>query len=553
MAARERHVKTKGDVVREARKKIDAERDATRPILASQAQVPWAATEDDARPEELAFRRFLKPDRASVRYMDAPATPEALRKKRELEDVAKANRDLRPPGKEIMKEAHLNAVQYDIQRGRDVIEITAKDEIHLSTFGSPTLHRKRDAPLTPENVEQALAYLEGSPANITSFVAPARSEAVGPFGERPEDALVEGEGDHLELDVERAKAFLDAERDAMQLGRAPRFPSPVYEDHDGDVLDLDVADKKGVGDAPAKGFRYSSFKTQPGRGVVKKNDDQGDVLELSPHSPPQKVPAAVIGREERWTEYSDDDTGLILSPKKVEKHRPGFSLEKAPDRWRVSDEIPEEVIVDHDKVERAKRRAWAAPVPDLAAGGDRFVENSVDEPALQLNPNDSVLSTRGVTSQLGALSFGKRPGRSTAKEEAGPLELDPGERPRDRVQGAADWAREAPRSPLQNVDEGNTLVLEPERGRPAAAPKGHVSMATAPGRHVPTRDPGGDVLTLNVTDPGLKRQDRAVSFASAPNKPKLPKKKKKRPRRQRPRPASAMGRALKALGSVRFF
>ena len=40
-------------------------------------------------------------------------------------------------------------------------------------------------------------------------------------------------------------------------------------------------------------------------------------------------------------------------------------------------------------------------------------------------------------------------------------------------------------------------------------------MATAPGRHVPTRDPGGDVLTLNVTDPGLKRQDRAVSFASA--------------------------------------
>ena len=78
-------------------------------------------------------------------------------------------------------------------------------------------------------------------------------------------------------------------------------------------------------------------------------------------------------------------------------------------------------------------------------------------------------------------------------------------------------------------------------------------MATAPGRHVPTRDPGGDVLTLNVTDPGLKRQDRAVSFASAPNKPKLPKKKKKRPRRQRPRPASAMGRALKALGSVRFF
>ena len=166
-----------------------------------------------------------------------------------------------------------------------------------------------------------------------------------------------------------------------------------------------------------------------------------------------------------------------------------------------------------------------------------------------------MLSTRGVTSELGALSFGKRPGRSTSKEEAGPvLELDPGERPRDRVQGAADWAREAPRSPLQNVDEGNTLVLEPERGRPAAAPKGHVSMATAPGRHVPTRDPGGDVLTLNVTDPGLKRQDRAVSFASAPNKPKLPKKKKKkRPRRQRPRPASAMGRALKALGSVRFF
>ena len=156
-----------------------------------------------------------------------------------------------------MKEAHLNAVQYDIQRGRDVIEITAKDEIHLSTFGSPTLHRKRDAPLTPENVERALAYLEGSPANITSFVAPARSEAVGPFGERPEDALVEGEGDHLELDVERAKAFLDAERDAMQLGRAPRFPSPVYEDHDGDVLDLDVNDKKGVGDAPAKGFRYA--------------------------------------------------------------------------------------------------------------------------------------------------------------------------------------------------------------------------------------------------------------------------------------------------------
>ena len=97
------------------------------------------------------------------------------------------------------------------------------------------------------------------------------------------------------------------------------------------------------------------------------------------------------------------------------------------------------------------------------------------------------------------------------------LELDPGERPRDRVQGAADWAREAPRSPLQDVDEGNTLVLEPERGRPAAAPKGHVSMATAPGRHVPTRDAGGDVLTLNVTDP-VKRQDRAVSFASAPRR-----------------------------------
>ena len=45
----------------------------------------------------------------------------------------------------------------------------------------------------------------------------------------------------------------------------------------------------------------------------------------------------------------------------------------------------------------------------------------------------------------------------------------------------------------------------------------------------------------------------ARTLASAPNKPKLPKKKKKRPRRQRPRPASAMGRALKALGSVRFF
>ena len=148
---------------------------------------------------------------------------------------------------------------------------------------------------------------------------------------------------------------------SVQRGRAPRFPSPVYEDHDGDVLDLDVADKKGVGDAPAKGFKYTSFKTQPGRGVVKKKDDQGDVLELSPHSPRRSTQTAVIGREERWTEYSDDDTGLILSPKMVEKHRPGFSLEKAPDRWRVSDEIPEEVIVDHDKVERAKRRAWAAP------------------------------------------------------------------------------------------------------------------------------------------------------------------------------------------------
>ena len=134
--------------------------------------------------------------------------------------------------------------------------------------------------------------------------------------------------------------------------------------------------------------------------------------------------------------------------------------------------------MDHDKVERAKRRAWAAPVPDLAAGGDRFVEHSADEPALQLNPNDSVLSTRAVTSQLGALSFGKRPGRSKAKEEAGVLELDPGERPRDRVQGAADWAREAPRSPPQTSTRATRSCSSPAVGRGGA--KGHVSMATAP-------------------------------------------------------------------------
>ena len=85
----------------------------------------------------------------------------------------------------------------------------------------------------------------------------------------------------------------------------------------------------------------------------------------------------------------------------------------------------------------------------------------------------------------------------------------------------------------------------------------HVSMATtAPGRHVPTRDAGGDVLTLHVADPSASRQDRSVSFANFPNKPKLPKK-QKRPRRQRPRPAAAMKRALdrvvERLGSVKFY
>jgi len=356
------------------------------------------------------------------------------------------------------------------------------------------------------------------------------------------------------LDVPRSRAFLDAERYDQKLGRAERFPSPVCDDHEGDVLDLDRVDRRGVGDAPARGFKYSSFKTQPGRRVDAMDGD-GDVLELSPHSPAARVPAATMGRAERWMEYDEPSEGLQLSPQRVEKHRRGFDFQRAPDRWRLSEEAGEEIVVDQDRLERA-RRATAAPVPDLGAGGDRFAAPAIDtEGVLELRPDDGALSTRAATSQLGALAFGKRPGRKVVdKADGSVLDLDPGDRPRDRQVGAADWAREAPRSPPRRADEGDALVLEP--ARPAAAPRGHVAMATAPGRHVPARDAGGDVLTLHAADPGLTRQDRSVSFANAPNKPTLPKK-QKRPRRQRPRPAAAMKRALdrvvERLGSVKFY
>ena len=153
------------------------------------------------------------------------------------------------------------------------------------------------------------------------------------------------------------------------------------------------------------------------------------------------------------------------------------------------------------------------------------------------------------------MSRGDRPrffeARSADAADGDRLRLSPRDPAHQRRDNAVAFSQE-PR-PEPHVDKGgNALALDPEKGRPPRKPRGHVSMAKKPGRGddaAPLDATEGDVLRLEASDaPVARKKDRAVAFASLPNKPTL--KKRARPRRQRAKPRlaelqRATGRALR--------